>query len=176
MNNRQQSVNENTKSVINNKGLSNNNSLANYSSVAKSRIKPKFFKLLGLLMNYHFDPILNYLNLKDIGKLRQSNKMFLALVHEYYPKRLRLEVEKIRQFQEENYDIFLNYMKIIDSQIPISNKGWLDFDLNVVIEKLKILDKNIITSMKTLKCLGKLPEYVFAPFCIIMGFNVRIKS
>jgi hypothetical protein len=64
-------------------------------------------------------------------------------------------------------------MKIIDSQIPISNKNWLEFDLNSVLGKLRLLDKNTITNLKSFKNLGKLTEAVFAPFCIILGYNVN---
>lgn len=106
--------------------------------------------------------------------MRASNKLFLAIVHEYYPKRLRLEVERIKIFQERNYDNFLNFMKIIDSQIPISNKNWLDFDLNSVITKLRALDKKVITNLRGIKNLGKLSEAIFAPFCIIFGYNVKL--
>jgi len=63
-------------------------------------------------------------------------------------------------------------MKIIDSQIPISHKNWLDFDLNSVINKLKVLDKRVITNLRAIKNIGKLTEAVFAPFCIIFGYNV----
>jgi hypothetical protein len=114
------------------------------------------------------------MDLTDIGKLRSVNKLFLAIVHEYYPKRLRFEVEAIKTFQEENYDSFLNFMKIIDSQIPLSNKNWLDFNLSVVIDKLKLFDKKVVTSLRAIKSIGKLPETVFAPFCIILGFNVSL--
>ena len=84
-----------------------------------------------------------------------------------------LEVDRIKNFQEINYENFLNFMKIIDSQIPISNKNWLDFDLNSVINKLRILDKRVITNLRSIKSVGKLSEAVFAPFCIIFGYNVN---
>ncbi len=64
-------------------------------------------------------------------------------------------------------------MKIIDSQIPISNKNWLDFDLNSVINKLRILDKKTVTNLRALKNIGKLSESVFAPFCIVFGYSVN---
>lgn len=64
-------------------------------------------------------------------------------------------------------------MKIIDSQIPISKKNWLDFDLKSVIQKLKILDKKVITNLRAIKNIGKLSEAIFAPFCIIFGYNVN---
>ena len=94
------------------------------------------------------------------------------MVHEYYPKRLKFEVDNIRLYQERNYENFMSFLKIIDSQIPISNNNWLEFDLNIVIARLKILDKKVITELKGIKNIGKLSEVVFAPFCIIFGLNV----
>ena len=67
-------------------------------------------------------------------------------------------------------------MKNIDSQIPISNKNWLDFDLNVVTSKLKILDRNILTKLRAIKNIGKLSDLIYAPFCIIFGFNKNNKN
>ena len=116
--------------------------------------------------------ILNFLETNDLAKMRSVNKLFLAVVHDYYPKRLRYEVDRIKSFQETNYETFLAFMKIIDSQIPISYKNWLEFDLNSVLGKLRLLDKNTITNLKSFKNLGKLTEAVFAPFCIILGYNV----
>ncbi len=115
---------------------------------------------------------MSYLDIGDLCKARSINKLFLAIIHDYYPKRLRIEVERIKYFQEENYDNFLSFMKIIDSQIPISNKNWLDFELSSVISKLKLLDKKVISNLRGIKNLGKLSETVFAPFCIIFGYNV----
>ncbi len=145
------------------------------------RVKPKFFKMLGQIMHSHVEvriflftqPIFNYLELTDLCKVRQSNKLFLAVVHEYYPKRLKFEVDIIRLQQERNYENFMDFLKIIDSQIPISNNNWLEFDLNIAIANLKILDKKVITALRGIKNIGKLSEVVFAPFCIIFGQNVR---
>jgi hypothetical protein len=96
------------------------------------------------------------------------------VVNDYYPKRLKFEVDMIRLFQERKYENFMNFLKIIDSQIPMSNNNWLEFDLNVVIKKLKIFDKKVVTALRGIKHIGKLSELVFAPFCIIFGQNVFI--
>jgi hypothetical protein len=145
---------------------------SNSKSQIITKVKPRYYRLLGQVLNSHFDSVLNFLDYKEVALVRGTNQMFLALIHEYFPKRLRLEVQRIRSFQEENYDILLNFMKIIDSQIPFSNDNWLDFDLISVINKLKILDKHILTSLKSIKHLVKIPETVFAPFCLILGYNV----
>lgn len=136
------------------------------------KVKPRFFKVMSQVLNYHFDGILNYLNIHELNNFRLCNKMILALIHSYYPKKLGMEVDRVRLYQEENYEIFLDFMQIIDSQIPICNNNWLDFDLNTVTEKLKLLDKNIITNLKSIKSLGKLSENVYAPFCILLGSSV----
>lgn len=112
------------------------------------------------------------MDLKDLARTRASNKLFQSIVHEYYPKRLTIEVEKIKIFQERNYQNFLNFMNIIDSQIPLSNKNWLDLDLKSVANKLKVLDKKVVTNLRSIKNLGKLSEAIFAPFCLIFGYNV----
>ena len=62
-------------------------------------------------------------------------------------------------------------MKNIDSQIPLSNKGWLDFDLNSVPNKLLILVRNLLTKLHSIKNIGKYTDLIYAPFCIIFGLN-----
>ena len=62
-------------------------------------------------------------------------------------------------------------MKNIDSQIPLSNKGWLDFDLKSVSNKLLILDRNLLTKLRSIKNIGKNTDLIYAPFCIIFGSN-----
>ena len=107
------------------------------------RIKPKFHKLLNQVITTSFDPILNYLDLYDLCNLRIINKMYLALIHDYYQRRLKLEISFITQYQEENKEKTLMFMKSIDSQIPISNNNWLDFNLSSVTSKLQLLDRNL---------------------------------
>jgi len=151
----------------------NNITLLESKAKLTSKIKPKYYRLLGQVLNSHFDSILNYLDVTEVSVARGTSQMFLALIHVYLPKRLRLEVERIRMFQDENYENLFNYMKIIDSQIPVSNNNWLDFNLPSVVEKLKLLDKNTLVNLKSIKILpSKIPETVFAPFCLIMGLNV----
>ena len=60
-------------------------------------------------------------------------------------------------------------MKNIDSQIPISTNNWLDFDLSSVTSKLQLLDRKILTRLRSIKSMGKISDLVYAPFCIIFG-------
>ena len=116
--------------------------------------------------------ILNYLDLYDLCQVRAVNKLFQITVHEYYKTRLKLEIEYITSFQEDNKEKTEIFMKNIDSQIPISNGGWLDFDLCSVTNKITSLTKNTIIKIKAIKSLGKNSDLIFAPFCIFMGYNV----
>lgn len=116
--------------------------------------------------------ILNYLDLYDLCQVRAVNKLLQVTVHEYYKIRLKLEIEYITTFQEDNKEKTEIFMKNIDSQIPISNGGWLDFDLCSVTNKITSLTKNTIIKIKAIKSLGKNSDLIFAPFCIFMGYNV----
>ena len=136
-----------------------------------NRIRPKFFKLLNQVITSHFDPILNYLDLLDLCSIRATSHFFLSIVHEYYQKRLKFEINLITSYQEENKEKTAIFMKNIDSQIPISNKNWLDFDLASVTSKLQLLDRSILTKLRSIKSIGKLSDNIYAPFCIIFGYN-----
>lgn len=67
----------------------------------------------------------------------------------------------------------MEFMKILDSQIPVSKSNWLDFNMLNVTKKLRLLDKPTTLQIKSIKSLGKIDENVFAPFCIIFGYNVH---
>lgn len=139
------------------------------------KVKPKLKKLFSDVFSTNFEEIINYLPIAEVTSLRKTNKSFYSQINSYFPKRLRLEVDRINQYQMDNYSTFLSFMKMINSQIPISKGNWLDFDLNSVVEKLKLINKNMISSLKSIKNLGKISETVFAPFCILLGCN-KVKT
>ena len=157
----------------------NNNSCAlghrvQYSTTSiggVQRIRPKFFKLFNVILSSHFDPIMDYLDLLELCSVRAVSHCFLSLVHEYYQRRLKFEIGLITNYQEENKEKTASFMNNIDSQIPISNKNWLDFDLVSVTQKLQLLDRNILTKLRAIKSIGKLNDVIYAPFCIIFGYN-----
>ena len=98
-------------------------------------IKPRYLKLFGQILTNYSSPIFNYLSLIELSKIRGVNKMFFGIVSEYYEKRLKIEIQDITDFQSLNKDKTSEFMKNIDSQIPISYKNWLNFDLNDVFIK-----------------------------------------
>ena len=80
-----------------------------------------------------------------------------------------MQIIYITDYQEKNKNIIYSFMKVIDTQIPISNKNWLDFDLNSVVSKLNTLNRNIIFKLRSIKNTNKITDIVFAPFCIIVS-------
>ena len=116
-----------------------------------NNLKPKFRKLLAGVITKNITNILNYLDLLDLCQVRAVNKLLLISVNDYYQLRLKMEIELITKFQEENSEKTELYMKNIDSQIPISNNNWLDFNLTSVTNKILSLDKETLKKKKRKK-------------------------
>jgi|JI10StandDraft_1071094.scaffolds.fasta_scaffold113263_2 glycerol-3-phosphate O-acyltransferase len=62
-------------------------------------------------------------------------------------------------------------MKLVDTQIPISSKNWVNFDF---IETLKIISSNLtnkdISDLKfAINNIKETHDVLLAPFCILMG-------
>ena len=142
-------------------------------------IKPRSIKIFNeVIINYN-QTILNYLTLQEISLLRRVNKLFLNIINDYYEVRLKLEINNITNFQNENEEKTILYMQNIDSQIPISNNQWLEFDLKKVTQDMELLDKKTISQLKSIKKLNRFNENIYAPFCIIFGYkssNYKVKA
>ena len=164
---------ENSKNNFSNfEKFSMSNSIFNTNNLLSRRIKPNYMRLMNQVFNSEIlYSVLNYLDLIELSQFRALNRNILYLVHEYYKKRVKIEIDYITKFQEANREKVDFFMKNIDSQIPLSNKGWLDFDLKSVSNKLLILDRNLLTKLRSIKNIGKNSDLIYAPFCIIFGFN-----
>ena len=141
-------------------------------------IKPRFIKNFNDVMVNCNQSIFNYLTLQEVSLLRGLNKLFLNLINDYYEIRLKIEINEITKFQNENEENTTLYMQNIDSQIPISNNNWLEFDLKKVTKNMELLGKNTIIQLKSIKKLNKFSETIYAPFCIIFGYkssNYKVK-
>ena len=148
-----------------------NNSIYNNSFLTR-KLKPNLIRLISQVFNEEIlYSILNYLDLIELSQFRALSRNILLLVHEYYKRRVKIEIDSITKYQEKNKEKVDFYMKNIDSQIPLSNKGWLDFDLKSVSNKLLILDRNLLTKLRSIKNIGKNTDLIYAPFCIIFGSN-----
>ena len=151
--------------------ISMNNSIYN-NSIFSRRLKPNLIRLINHVFHDEIIySILNYLDLIELSQFRALDRTILLLVHEYFKKRVKMEIDNITKYQDNNREKMDFFMKNIDSQIPLSNKGWLDFDLKSVSNKLLILDRNLLTKLRSIKNIGKNTDLIYAPFCIIFGLN-----
>ena len=175
----------NTNNINNTSGsiLTNSKSLYQLDTMSNMLlplpVKPKFIKTFNDLMTNCNHSIFNYLTLQEVSLLRGVNKLFLNVINDYYEIRLKIEINEITNFQNENEENTTLYMQNIDSQIPISNNNWLEFDLKKVTKDMEILDKNTIIQLKSIKKLTKFSENIYAPFCIIFGYklsNYKVKA
>ena len=62
-------------------------------------------------------------------------------------------------------------MKLVDTQIPISSKNWVNFDF---VETLKIISSNLtnkdISDLKfAINNLRDVHDVLLAPFCVLLG-------
>ena len=62
-------------------------------------------------------------------------------------------------------------MKLVDTQIPISSKNWVNFDF---VETLKIISSNLtnkdISDLKfAINNLREAHDVLLAPFCVLLG-------
>ena len=161
----------NNDSMVMNPLIQNGNFMLSPFGHQNMIVKPKYLKLLISIISNYSENIFNYLSLTDLCLTRGINRMFLTLVHEYYQKRLKMEIQTITLYQNYNQEKTSIFMKNIDSQIPISTKNWLDFDLNSVTNTIQSLSRNTITQLRSIKNIGKFSDSIYAPFCIIFGYN-----
>ena len=134
-------------------------------------LKPKFIKTFNEIITNYGKFIFNYLTIKELSLLRGINKLFHEVINDYYEIRLKIEINNITNFKNENEENTILYMQNIDSQIPISNNQWLEFDLKKVTKNMELLDKDTIIELKSIKKLIKFNENIYAPFCIIFGYK-----
>ena len=157
-----------------------NNLLQNNSNVYSIfPVKPKYIKNLNDVITNCGQFIFNFLTIKEITLLREINKLFYEAINEYYEIRLKIEINNITNFKNENEENTMLYMQNIDSQIPVSNNQWLEFDLKKVTKNMELLDKDTIMGLKSIKKLIKFNENIYAPFCIIFGYkptDFRVKT
>ena len=157
-----------------------NNLLQNNSNVYSIfPVKPKYIKNLNDVISNCGQFIFNFLTIKEITLLREINKLFYEAINEYYEIRLKIEINNITNFKNENEENTMLYMQNIDSQIPVSNNQWLEFDLKKVTKNMELLDKDTIMGLKSIKKLIKFNENIYAPFCIIFGYkptDFRVKT
>ena len=165
-----------SKLTINNNSIYSSNNIYSFASLPA---KPRFIKNLIEIIKNNGSNIFNYLELKEVCIIRILNKLFYESINNYFEIRLKQEINTITNFKNLNEENTILYMQNIDSQIPISNNNWLEFELKEVTKDMELLDKDTIIELKSIKKLLKFNENIYAPFCIIMGYkpsDIKVKS
>ena len=102
----------NTKTESHNKSNSifqNNSKLYSINN-----IKPKFIRNLNEIISKCGQFIFNYLSIKEITLLRSINKLFYESINDYYEIRLKIEINNITNFKNENEENTILYMQNIE--------------------------------------------------------------
>ena len=136
---------ENTEKNIN---INNQNEILGNAAFINNYYLPNLLRLFGEVISSNFDNILNYLDLIDLCQLRTVSKGLLSNVNNYYPLRLKMEIDLINSYQNNNKEKIEKIMEIIDSQIPLSSNNWIDFNLTSVINKILNLDSDNLLKIK----------------------------
>ena len=170
--------NENNNNNLENKekniNINNQNEILGNAAFINNYYLPNLLRLFGEVISSNFDNILNYLDLIDLCQLRTVSKGLLSNVNNYYPLRLKMEIDLINSYQNNNKEKIEKIMEIIDSQIPLSSNNWIDFNLTSVINKILNLDSDNLLKIKSIKNIGKNSDLIFAPFCILMNLNKNV--
>lgn len=139
-------------------------------------MKPYLKQLLKDVINSDFlYYIADFLNTKVIIKLTAVSTLFRDSFRVYLPTRLQQEADYINLFIETNDELNKEFMKLVDTQIPISNGNWVNFNF---IETLKFISTSITTQdLSDLKFAAnnvkENNDMLFAPFCVL--FNQKPK-
>ena len=128
-----------------------------------------FFKIL----EENTPAILNYLLIPELSLLRRTCKRIKIIIEQYYPLRLKIQYDDIKNFERKNKSKMDEFLKIYDLQIPISNNNWFYYDLETAIDTILRLDRKTIAQLRGIKKLTTLNEKIYAPFCIIFNFNSK---
>lgn len=149
-----------------------------YSRLMKSQklddfpMRPYLKQLLKDVINSDFLYfIADFLNTKTIIRLTGVSTTFRDSFRVYLPTRLQQEADYINLFIETNEELNKEFMKLVDTQIPISNGNWVNFNF---LETLKFIsgcfNSQDISSLK-FACNNTRDtcDVLFAPFCILFS-------
>ena len=143
-----------------------NNSVYNGDISIPEQIYSNLF-LNALIENNN---LLNYLLIPELSILSVTCKTVKIIVDRYYPLRLKIQYDDIKNFEKKNKDKKDEYLKIYEMQIPLSKNEWFNYDIQNAIDTILRLDRNTIAQLRSIKKLTTLNENIYAPFCIIFNF------
>ena len=139
-------------------------------------MRPYLKQLLKDVINSDFlYYIADFLNTKTIIKLTAVSTLFRDSFRVYLPTRLQQEADYINLFIETNDELNKEFMKLVDTQIPISNGNWVNFNF---IDTLKFISTSFtnqdISDLKfAANNVKENNDMLFAPFWVL--FNHKSK-
>ena len=154
--------------ISNNKRINDSYQYLNFSSTEQ-----KISQLFQLILAENPTLILNYLITSELSILRGTNKSIKLLIEKYYPIRLKIQYEDIKNFENSNSDKKVQFLKIYEKQIPKTINNWFISDINKAIDIILRLDRKTVAQLRKIKKLIGLNERIYAPFCIIFEYNSK---
>ena len=82
-------------------------------------------------------------------------------------------------FIEENEEANKEFMKLVDTQIPISSKNWVNFDFAETLKMIStsLSSKDVSELKYNINNIKTDADILMAPFCILMGEkSTRVKK
>jgi hypothetical protein len=97
--------------------------------------------------------------------------MFRDAFKVYLPTRLQQEADYINLFIETNEELNKEYMKLVDTQIPISNGNWVNFNFLQTLKTISgCLDARDVSQLKfSANYIKEENDGLLAPFCVLFG-------
>ena len=141
-------------------------------------MRPVLIQTLQDMVNQDFIYFLSdFLPTKDLIRLQAVNQLFKLSLRIYLPTRLQQEADYINIFIEGHEGLNREFMKLVDTQIPISNGNWVCFDF---VETLKVISESLsskeISELKFIvQNIKPDHEILLAPFCLLMGVKPERK-
>ena len=143
-----------------------------HNDIIQLPIKPYFLKLSKEVFSPYCiaECLYDYLQLQEIIIYRSISKPFFHASAIYFPIRLQSLSDAINSLIQSKKSLNFEYLKLINTQIPISRENWLSEDIEEVLYLLTTsVKKQVITEIRSLKQIPLAWDMALAPFCILYG-------
>ena len=148
--------------------------LINYYDSINKNEKPSeilFIKILNELNSNSSNNILNYLSIKELVVLSVVNRSIKAITENYFPIRLKIEYNDIKNFESKNIALKNLYLK--KYSIPIPENNWFYSDIKKAIKTILNLSRQTISQIRGIRRLSNLEDEIYAPLCLIFNYNSK---
>lgn len=135
-------------------------------------MKPYLKQLLKDVINQDFLYFMSdFMDTAELIKFQRVNQLFNHSIRVYLPTRLQQEADYINLFIEENEELNREFMKLVDTQIPISQGNWVCFDFLETLRQIShgLTNKDVSDIKFCINNLKEQNDVLLAPFCILLG-------